>query len=294
VLACAAVDTPAVYARHSTVTDPGALRHALAGLPRDPGALRSLVPGLVIHSDMGPLYGADLAGRDGEARLRTLRGMLARLLELDPAPLTRPRPADRRLVGNCRASTVLACALLREVGIPARARAGFSGYFSSPIRGDHWVTEWWSAEEGRWRLMDAELDEPLMAENGIAFDPLDVPRDRFVVAGEAWLAIRAGTAEADGFGLNPQVTGAGYVRGQLLRDVAALNMVEVAPWDTWGVGAGGRDPGPADLELLDALAEASVAASAGGNPTAPLWREHAHLRPPDAFRGGPGGAAPAA
>ena len=80
-------------------------------------------------------------------------------LELGPETLERPRPPERRLVGNCRASTVLACGLLREAGVPARARCGFSAYFTSPILGNHWVVEYWSAERPGWRLMDAELIE---------------------------------------------------------------------------------------------------------------------------------------
>ena len=152
------------YARQSAVTDPGERRPALQGLPSaEPSRLRELVTGLVIHAGMGDLYGVNLSGRVGEARLRTLRGMLDRLLELGPETLERPRPPERRLVGNCRASTVLACGLLREAGVPARARCGFSAYFTSPILGDHWVVEYWSAERPGWRLMDAELDELLMA-----------------------------------------------------------------------------------------------------------------------------------
>ena len=272
------------YARQSPVTDPGERRPALQGLPSDDAAgLRELVPGLVIHAGMGELYGVSLAGRAGEARLRTLRGMLARLLELSPETLERPRPPERRLVGNCRASTVLACGLLREAGVPARARCGFSAYFTSPILGDHWVVEYWSAERPGWRLMDAELDELLMAENDIVFDPNEVPRDRFVLAGEAWLGIRRGTHDAARFGLDPSVTGAGYVRGQLLRDAAALNMAEVGPWDVWGLGEANRELGAADLDLLDAVARGTVSASAGDDAIARLWVDHPDLRPPEAF-----------
>ncbi len=269
------------------LTDPGRLRPVLHGLPATPAGLRALVPGLVIHADMGDLYRVDLSGRADEARLRTMQGMLARLLALSPEPLGTSRPPERRLVGNCRASTVLACGLLRESGIPARARCGFSAYFTSPILGDHWVTEYWSAERGGWRLMDAELDDRLMADNTIRFDPNDVPRERFVLAGEAWLGIRAGTHDATRFGLNPSLTGAAYVRGQLVRDAAALSMVEVGPWDTWGLGTADRALDAADLELLDALARATVIASAGSDAVAQLWADHPGLHPPDAFRRDP-------
>jgi len=272
------------YARQSAVTDPGDCRSALQGLPSaEPAALRELVPGLVIHAGMGELYGVNLSGRIGEARLRTLRGMLIRLLELSSEPLGTPRPPARRLVGNCRASTVLACGLLRAAGLPARARCGFSAYFTSPILGDHWVVEYRISEQPKWQLMDAELDDVLMADNGIAFDPNDVPRARFVLAGEAWLGIRRGTHDPARFGLDPSVTGAAYVRGQLMRDVAALNMAEVGPWDVWGLGEPDRALGAADLDLLDEVAHATVSASAGDDAVTRLWVEHPHLRPPEAF-----------
>jgi hypothetical protein len=259
---------PSRYAEHSPITDPGRHRALVAGLASDAGGLRSLVPGLVIHADMGELYGADLSARVGEARLRTMAGMLDRLVELNPAPLTEAREPAERLVGNCRQSTVLYCGLLREAGIPARARAGFSAYFTSPIRGDHWVVERWDSA-GRWVLADAELDELLMADNGIDFDPDDLPRERFVLAGQAWLACRSGAEEPAGYGLNPQVTGMVYIGGQVLRDLAALNRVEVGPWDEWGMDV--------DEELLDEVARATVDAAAR------LWEAHPLLRPPEAF-----------
>jgi len=278
------VDDTRRYARQSAVTDPGERRPALQGLPSaEPSRLRELVTGLVIHAGMGDLYGVNLSGRVGEARLRTLRGMLDRLLELGPETLERPRPPERRLVGHCRASTVLACGLLREAGVPARARCGFSAYFTSPILGNHWVVEYWSAERPGWRLMDAELDELLMADNDILFDPNEVPRDRFLLAGEAWLGIRRGTHDAARFGLDPSVTGAGYVRGQLIRDIAALNMEEVGPWDVWGLGETEHALGAADLELLDEVARATVSASTGDDASARLWMAHPELRPPAAF-----------
>jgi hypothetical protein len=277
------VTTPGApdYTAHSPVTDPGPGRAALVGLAEDAAGLRALVPGLVIHAAMGPLYGADLRGREPEARLRTFAAMLERLLALDARPLSDARPPERRLVGNCRASTVTACSLLREAGFAARARCGFSGYFTSPIRGDHWVVECWDDAEARWRLVDAELDDPLMADNGIEFDPMDVPRDRFVQAGEAWLACRSGEDDPASFGLDPQTTGLDYVRGQLVRDLAALARLEVGPWDTWGLGAPDLQPVLAELEVLDAAARASAAGD--GSEAMTLLLSTSELLPPGEY-----------
>jgi Transglutaminase-like superfamily len=274
--------TPTAYLEQSSVTDPGPWRSALALEPADAALLRGFVPGLVIHADMGGLYGADLSMRTDEARLRTVAGMLERLLELDPRPLTAPRDPGTRLVGNCRQSSVLYCAMLRAARIPARVRAGFSAYFTSPIRGDHWVAERWDGSAGRWLLADPELDGLLMADNGIEFDPDDLPRDRFVLAGQAWLRCRAGDEDAGRYGLNPQVTGLAYVRAQLLRDLAALNRVEVGPWDAWGNGV--------DPELLDAVARATTDDAAAAAAT--LYGDHPELQPPSGFTLDPAAAGP--
>jgi hypothetical protein len=86
---------------------------------------------------MGELYGADLSARAGESRLRTMAGMLDRLVELNPAPLTQAREPT-----------------------------------------------------GRWVLADAELEELLMAANGIDFDPKTC-----LASGSCWRARRPSKAD---------------------------------------------------------------------------------------------------
>ena len=281
------VDAITEYAGHSVVTDPGSQRALLGELPGDVAAVREIVAGLVIHSDMGALYGLDLSARLAEPRLRTVEAMLARLAELDRSCLVEPRAAGTRLVGNCRASTVLFCALLRELGIPVRARCGFSNYFTSPIRGDHWVAEYWSASHSRWVLVDAELDDEIIANNRITFDPMDTPRAQFWMAGEAWLACRRGDEDPDSFGLDPATTGDWYVRGQLLRDLAALNKVEVAPWDTWWIGAPQHALTPEETALLDHLAHICVSCSNTHGAPTQTWHEDSRLWPPPEYQQDP-------
>ncbi|MFD8721382.1 hypothetical protein ACFV2H_26200 [Streptomyces sp. NPDC059629] len=84
--------------------------------------------------------------------------------------------------------SLLLCALLRATGTPARLRAGYGTYFVEGFHDDHWVTEY-RAADGSWRLADAQVSTGLY---DVPFDPLDVPRDRFVVAGQAWRACRTG------------------------------------------------------------------------------------------------------
>ena len=85
--------------------------------------------------------------------------------------------------------------------VPARARCGFGAYFLPNHYEDHWVAEYWNAAEERWVLVDAQLDEFQRREMQVAFDPLDVPRDQFIVGGAAWKMCRSGVADPDSFGI---------------------------------------------------------------------------------------------
>ena len=89
---------------------------------------------------------------------------------------------------------------------------------------DHWVAEYWSAAQRRWVLVDAQLDDLQCAALQPDFDPLDVPRDRFIVGGAAWQMCRSGQADPERFGIF-DMRGLGFIRGDFLRDVAALNRV---------------------------------------------------------------------
>ena len=50
------------------------------------------------------------------------------------------------------------------------------------------------------------------------------------------------------------MNGLGFVQGNLLRDVASLNKVELLPWDCWGLMLKEQVDDPSDLALLDQLA----------------------------------------
>ncbi|HEX2035635.1 MAG TPA: transglutaminase-like domain-containing protein [Chloroflexota bacterium] len=258
----------AFFAEQSRLTDPGAQAGLLDGLPRDLPSLCEVVRGLILHPLTAHLYGVRVPeSRLGEQDTRGVEAILARIKELDGAPLTTPRPPERRFVGCCRDFSTLLCALLRHQGVPARPRAGCARYFSPELGVDHWVCQYWGQDEGsasrqgRWVLVDAELDETHRAAYGIAFDPHDVPRDAFLVAGEAWRRCRSGVADPAAFGVAPEssLRGWPYLQSQLVRDFASLNKVELLCWDVWGLAYASQTlPGQVELALLDQVATLSL------------------------------------
>jgi hypothetical protein len=218
------------------MTSPG--RHAALfdGLPDDAADLVGVVQGLLVHEHLADLYGLTLREEDrATVHIRRVEQMLEQIVARDARPLDVPRPAQNRVVGNCRHFTVLLAAMLRARAVPARARCGFGAYFVDGLFEDHWVCEYWNAGQHRWILVDAQIDSRQRRMFPIDFELTDVPRDRFLVAGEAWARCRAGTADAEKFGLS-LVSEAGYwwIAGNLMRDLAALNNIELLPWDTWG------------------------------------------------------------
>src|SRR5690606_23271302 len=194
----------AFYTAQSAFSDPGVFAPRYAGLPAEPVRLAEAARGLMIHRLEGPVFGyeipQDRLHRDAETRY--VDEILRIILDRDDAPLHRPRAIADRFVGVCRDFALLLCSFLRHFGVPARLRIGFADYLGpAGFHYDHVVTEYWDAERG-WRLADAQLLDPrVAAAHGIDFDPMDVPRDRFLVSGVAWRLARAGEAAPDTFGL---------------------------------------------------------------------------------------------
>ncbi|MGO8919269.1 MAG: transglutaminase-like domain-containing protein [Stellaceae bacterium] len=248
-------DSLRFYLEQSAMTSPGHLAELFDSLPRDVAGLAAIVLGLLLHEHIASSYGVTLTdARRAQSHLRSVMQMLDRILARDGRPLSAARPLGSRLVGVCRHFTVMAVAMLRSRGIPARGRCGFASYFERGKFWDHWVCEYWNAGERRWVRMDAQLDAHQRALFKTDFDPLDVPLDRFLSAGEAWTRCRAGKADPSKFGIL-DMRGLWFIAGNVLRDVAALNTMEMLPWDVWG--AMPRDDGEIDderLALCDRLA----------------------------------------
>ena len=260
-------DDLSFYARHSAHTDPGDFAHLLDGAPADWADLRALPPKVILHyffaDDIDPPLSEE---RQRDRRARPLAKILARMAAVDPRPLTEERASQQRFSGNCRDFALLTCGLLRQAGVPARLRCGFATYFTPGRYEDHWVCEAWDKAEQRWRLIDAQLDPGQCARFAIAFDPGDVPRDAFLTAGEAWRLLQVEPGLGDRFGISfVGIAGGWFAAGNLLRDLAALNKVEVQVWDWWSFATGISDAMAIPMEKTLILNEITETIS-GENP----------------------------
>jgi hypothetical protein len=271
------------YRQPTALTDPGRHEDKLAALPADVGALARIVQGLAIHQYAASHYDVTIPDeRKNESHIRHVERMLDCLFEIDPKPLTVARPAAKRLVGVCHHFMLFMTAMLRAKGIPARGRCGFGSYFNPGYYEDHWVCEYWNATERRWAVVDAQLDENWRREGKIAFDVLDVPRDKFIIAADAWVRCRSGSADASKYGifLN-DLRGLWFIAGDLVHDVAALNKVEMLPWDVWGAMPRAETPlGDEELAFFDQLAELTRGEEASLGELQRLYQRDERVRVP--------------
>lgn len=253
-------DGLAFYGVQSATTDPGQRTTLDADLPSDIETLVAIVQGLVVDKDFVGLYGLDLdaQARLGEVDTRYASDIYGKLIEKDPRPLREPREPGARFVGSCRDYALLLCSLLRHLGVPARLRFGFATYFSKNPNSfsDHCVCEYWNETENRWMFVDPNVDPVVKSRLGVTANALDLTREEFVVAADGWRLARDGKVSPDRFGVpSIGIQGLWFIRGSLMRDLAALNKVELLPWDYWGLAD--RTPietlPTAELPLLDAL-----------------------------------------
>lgn len=261
-------------------------------LTDDVRAVCQVVQGLLIHDSWVGEYGTDLdRGRLVDPYV-TASEILDMARALKPINLAVARSPGERVIGCCREFALLACAILRNKGVPARCRCGFAVYFAKPgYYEDHWVFQYWDGD--RWITVDPQID-PLQQSslevwsggrlNSSNFNAVDLYRDQYVTGSRAWLQCRSHEIDGDRFGIScdPQVFGLKtlygqwFARGNMLRDFAALNRVETVPylirvsrglsWDEWRlVGSHDSSLDAADDSVLDAAAGAALALEGGSD-----------------------------
>lgn len=242
--------SPDRFAAHTPYSDPG--RHA--PLLREPDGIEeisSTVSNLVLH------YRAEESLLRDDRRDEINSRWVSVILDLDqarhPGSVLTPRPPDDRVAGCCRDHSLLAVAMLREKGIPARTRVGFAGYFRPDFHADHVVVEWWTGT--RWQRFDPELEQGTRD-----FDIRDLAKGEgapFETAAEVWTGYRAGRLDPETYGVNPgtELAGPGFIRAYVIMELNHRYGNELLLWDEIGTEISDTD--------ADELAELLIKADAG-------------------------------
>lgn len=114
--------------------------------------------------------------------------MLGELLRKDPEYSLNRLPNDKIHV-TCRGQAILLSSILKTKNIPSRVRSGFVGYITEDgVNYDHWLVEYYNQTQQKWVLVDPDFsanDEYIQK-----LQTLDLPRDKFISAAEAWLGLR--------------------------------------------------------------------------------------------------------
>ena len=251
------------YAAPGEFTQIGRFHDELDAVMQDPAAIARFVQGLLIHEALAPAYEVTVSEkRTTEKQLHGADAIFERAKKLKPSALIDPRSPSERVLVVCRHFALVFVSVMRTMGIPSRVRCGFASYFEPGKHVDHWVGEYWSGQEGRWVLVDAQVDDVQRGLFDIRIDTSDVPRDRFLVAGDAWEACKNG-ADADTFGVSgTENWGLIEVFGNIFQDLAALQKVELLPWGWYGLAAENEEAAYSETEVINQLA--SISRSADG------------------------------
>ena len=265
----------------------------------DPVMLCQVVHGLIIHDGWLNRYEAKVRDEQWfKECLPTAQAMLDKVYQLDKRNPAIPRAPENRIIGCCRDFTTLLCAFLRYKKIPSRARCGFSTYLAYPgYYEDHWVCEVWINEE--WVRMDAQVDPFQQSTIRMDGSPFKLLEEAFITAGEAWLMCRERGVDPMRFGISgdpkeyglDSLFGQWFVRGNLLRDFAALNKVETVPylirlnrnhvWKKWRlVGLSDSELSEEDFRVLDEVAKLSLDPDTNLDKIRRLYNDNIDLQPP--------------
>ena len=267
------------YLRPAMMTDAGAETRAFDELPSDVASLVGAVQGLMVHERLIPAYGLELPDeRTGESQIRRVELMLRTLLARDKRRLSAARPVGERLVVVCRHFAVLLVTMCAPRAFRL-APAAASRPISSP----------------------AATRTIGSANIGTAAPAMDSGRraDRRLPKGHVQAPVRSARRSArsifgGGRGLgalprrrsrSPTIRRFRYARPDRGRaepgpDFAALNNMEMLPWDVWGAMPRGTPPSGADLELFDRLAALTRKPDSGFDEISRQYSENDRLRVP--------------
>lgn len=221
------------YSSQSIFTDPGKFVSLYDNLPTTIPKLCEVAHNIVIDFAFGHIFGVELSlDRTKDIQSRYVEIILQRSQELKKEPITKIRDPKDRVAGSCRDFAILLCSMLRHQKTPARLRCGFEKYFKSGKYEDHWIVEYWNKDETRWVLVDPEVSDVEREKEHVEINQFDIPRNEYLIAGDAWSKCRKGELDPQSFGVSTiNIFGPWFVRANVIRDLAALNKDEVLPWE---------------------------------------------------------------
>ena len=281
------------YSQHGPFTDPGSYVNLYADLPADLEGLCGVVIGLMVHElwiSMGKLPMSDT--RHKETDLRSMQSKLKQIMHMDPRPLIAPRPFQDRLYSNGRDQSLMLCSFLRAAGVPARLRTGFMAYVGNK-KLDHAICQVWLTSEQRWVSVDIQMENMRRENHRLSqqavqhlatLTPLDTPAANFITAAQAWLVCRSGKDDPLNYGITGDLWGEFMIRRSLLRDLLALNKLELIPWDEITDSLLDQDRGlitdPTNIAYLDRVAQTLLRPDANFHEIQRLYFQADTLRLP--------------
>lgn len=222
-----------LYQEHDIMTEIKTMKHMVTDIPKDIKTIVTYVQNILLHQHWSGVYGLELTDeRKKEPFIRNFEDKLIFLNKLGFTHVSEQRPNENKMISICRDFSVVAAALCREAGMPARARCGFASYLVKDKYIDHWVFEYWNEEKKKWVIVDAQLDVIQQRELELPFDPLDVSENYFITGPRAWLLCREGRFNPELFGIF-KWWGYDYLRCNLILDANSLLKVPMQPWDMW-------------------------------------------------------------
>jgi len=241
------------YSKYSRLTDPGELEPMLKNLPDDIGEMCNIANVQSVHHTMLSQWKIPRAEWDLARADHDIKDILDTLRVKGDGTLSIHRSLKNRIFGACTKESIFSTSMLRAKGIPARIRVGYltnlySGEkavefwrnvnkYGRDIPADsasfdqytlymkdvnksieHWVTEYWDKDQGRWRILDIRPD--YLQAYGLDVD-YHLPDEYFEYGYEAWQKIKNPEFKNDAYS-EGELDGRSHIRYQMLMDFYSL------------------------------------------------------------------------
>lgn len=283
------------FLQFSTYTYPGCYEQKLRDdLPNDIREIGILVRKNIIHrstlamgnvgtnSDLrfGDMTKVPWYRQPEDDVLMTAGAMLTELYRRDERGFVMDRAEKDKLVLTCRYVAILIASILKSKGIPCRVRSGNAPYFDmgklGNVSSDHWINEYWSAEQQSWITIDVDGSLSLNKD----FDPYDIPEGTFDFPANAWLNIRAGEEDEERFWNAKPITGQIVVLWSLFYDFHCIMNNEIPYVHTPKMAKEGvfEALSEKDLERIDHLATLMIDPDANFDALLQIWETDRDFR----------------